>query len=306
MRKFQIQKRTRKRIEPCDKLSNHMFNYPTAEYEDIIKNRDKCECVEGVKKGKEIVTPYWLELVEGYVDLSPLNAFHREVLFNVISAYEQGFRVITLSTTLDSLTGGVEKRHVYKEQYATIREAFNKLAFIRIEIDLEPLLSAFPKYRKNYSGELKLIGTLLPCCFLEGEINGQKTLAIELLAESPLMKVAKLKNQLLTYDASPLAISGQYNTPQVITLKNYLLRRIKQIERGLNSSILFETIYEECGLADASDSVKQNARKEIVDILKSFKAAGVIQNYEIERAGRAYRSIKIMTNSPRRLPQKRP
>ena len=303
MKKLQIQQRMRKRIVPCDKLSSHMFNYPPTEYAEILEHRDQCDCHED-EEGK-IITPYWLELVEGYVDLSPLNAFDREVLFFAISAYEQGFRVITFKTALHNLSGG-NQRYIRKEQYAAIKQAFDKLAFTRIEIDLAPLFKAYPKYQRNYSGELKLIGTLLPCQFLEGEINGQKTLAIELLAESPLMRVAKTKKQILTYDASSLTIAGQNNTPHVITIKNYLLRRIKLIDRGLNSSILFKTLYENCGLANASDSVKQNTRKEIIDILNSFKAEGVIQNFDFERQGRAYRSIKIMTNSPRRFSKKHP
>lgn len=297
-KKFQIRQRMKKLVVPCDKLSNHMFNYSADEYADILKYRDRCGCVEGVKKGKKIVTPYWLELVEGFEDKLPPDAFAREVLFHAISAYEQGIRIITISTTLDSLSGGEEKRNVYKEQYAAIRGAFDKLAFTRIVVDIEPLLKAYPKYRKNYDGELKLIGTLLPCRFLEGKINGQKTFVIELLGESPLMTVAKLKKQVLTYDATPLAIAGQKNTPQVMTVKNYLLRRINLMQsakrkKGLSPVILFETLYKQCGLADATDSIKRNVRKEIANILSSFKAENVIQNFHFERQGRAYRAIKM-------------
>ncbi|MBR0032036.1 MAG: hypothetical protein IJP61_07100 [Treponema sp.] len=304
-KKVQIQRRLKKHIVPCDKLSNHPFNYSTDEYADILEYRDQCGCVEIIKKGKKVVTPYWLELVEGYVDLSPLNAFHREVLFSVISAYEQGFRFITFRTALHNLTGGNQK-YIRKEQYTAIKQAIDKLGFTRIEIDLAPLFKAMPKYKDNYTGEARIVGTLLPCRYFNAEINGQKTLAIELLGESPLMTVAKLKKQILTYDTTPLAISGQNNTPQVITIKNYLLRRINLIERGLNSSILLDTIYAECGLANADKWQKQDSRKILVDVLKSLKADGVIQNFEFKRDGRAYRSIKIIIKSPRRLSQNSP
>lgn len=291
-KKFQIQRRMKKLVVPCDKLSNHMFNYSADEYADILEYRDKCSCVETVKKGKKVVTPYWLELVEGYENYLPPNAFDREVLFSAISAYEQGFRVITFSTTLHNLTGGNQTR-VRNEQYAAIRGAFDKLGFTRIEIDLAPLFKAMPKYKANYTGEARLVGILLPCRYFDAEINGQKTLAIELLGESPLMTVAKLKKQVITYDAEPLNIAEQNNTPTVITVKNFLLRRIKLIERGLNSFILLDTIYAECGLADATKRQRQEIRKAITDILSSFKADGVIKNFEFKKQGRAYRSIKI-------------
>lgn len=288
---FQIQRRIKKIVVPCDKLSNHMFNLQPDEFADIIEYRGECRCVETNKKGKKIVTPYWLELVE-YVDLSPLNSFHREVLFTAVSAYEQGFRVITFSTTLHNLTSGNQTR-LRRDQYEAIRGAFDKLGFTKIEIDLAPLFKAMPKYKTNYKGEARLVGTLLPCRYFDAEINGQKTLAIELLGESPLMTVAKLKKQVLSYDAEPLNVVGQNNTPTVITVKNWLLRRINLIERGLNSSILFETLYQNCGLADADRFKKRNARKEIETILNSFKADGVIKNFKFERKGRAYHSIKI-------------
>lgn len=290
---FQVQARAKKLVVPCDKLSKILFEYPADEYADILETHARCGCVEEKSKRKKVVTPFWLELVKGYEDKLPPDAFTREVLYHAISAYEQGFRVISISMTFDSMTGGSEKRNVYKEQYAAIREAFDKLAFTRIVIELAPLLKAFPKYAKNYCGEMTLSGVILPCRFLEGEINGQKTFVVEMLGESPLMTVAKLKKQVLTYDATPLAIDGQYNTPQIITLKNYLLRRIKLIARGMNNHIVFDTLYKQCGLADATRSVKQIARKEIAEILSSFKGEGVIKDFEFERQDNTYRAIII-------------
>ena len=290
---FQIQRRMKKRVVPCDKLGNHMFNIFADAYAFFLQSNTALKCVEAVKKGVEIITRYWLSLAEGYLNLSPLNSFDREVLFACISMFEQGIRVTTISTTLDALTGGSEKRHVYKEQYAAIKQAIDKLSCTRIKIDLAPLFKAMPKYRANYTGKEELVGMLLPCRYLEAEINGQETLTIEFLGESPLMTVAKLKKQVMTYDAAPLAVADQYNTPTVITVKNWLLRRIHSIKRGLNPSILLKTLYAECGLADADNRKKRNVRKVIADLLSSFKADGVIHDFEFKRQGRTYHSIKI-------------
>lgn len=302
LKKFQIQRRMNRLVAPCDKLSQIIFEFSADEYADILENHDQCGCVEGIKKGKKVVTPYWLELIEDYSDKLPPDAFTREVLFHAMNFYEQGFNFFTFSMALDSLTGGEEKRNIYNEQYAAIKRAIDKLGFTRIKIDLAPLFKAFPKYAANFKGDrdrAEIVGTILPMKYLETEINGQKTLAVKLLDESPLMTYAKLKKQLLTYDTSPLAISGQRNTPQVITVKNYLLRRINLMQsakrkKGLSPIILFETLYKNCGLTDASNSIKQNVRKEITDILSSFKADGVIKNFEFEKQDGAYRSIKII------------
>lgn len=281
---------------PCDKLSDHMFNYTPAQYKDIILNHENCDCIEGEDhKGKEVCTPYWLELSKDYVDLSPLTPFDREVLFHAISAFEQGFRVISISMTLDSLTGGEEKRNVRKNQYEAIKASIHKLMKTVITIDLEPLLKAFPKYRKRYIGKAELTSSLLPCRYLDAEINGQKTLAVELFEESPLMTVAKLKKQVLTYDNEPLAIPNQNHTPQVIAIDNYLLRRVHLIKRGMNPSILLETVYRYCGIENATKWQKQDARKIIDDTLNHFKAEGIIKNFTWKKQEGEYRSIAIET-----------
>ena len=297
-KKFQIKGRLDKMIVPIDKLANDIFRYTPDEYKDIVINHAPCGCLEGEdRNGKQVETPYWLELAKDYVDLSPLTPFHREVLFAAISAYEQGYRVLTFKMALNALTG-TDKSRIWEEQYEAIREAIHKLMKTVITIDLKPLLTAFPKYKKRHTGKAELVSPLLPCRYLNVEINGQRALAVELFEESPLMTVAKIKKQLISYGTAPLVFPHQKNTENVIVLKNYLLRRIKLMKsaerkKGLNNSILFETLYEKCGFAKASKSEKQDAREIIIDILNHFKDSKVIENFEIEKFGCSYRSIII-------------
>ena len=65
-------------------------------------------------------------------------------------------------------------------------------------------------------------------------------------------------------------------------------------KRGLNSSILFDSLYKECGIKDASRSTKQNARKVIFDTLDAFRSEGVIKSYDVERERNKYRALKIL------------
>lgn len=296
---IQVQSKVKRIIAPCDKLSQVVFDLTAEEFTDLVDKNTNFEIVEGKKKGKEVITPFCLALLKDYKDKLPPDAFTREVFIYAASAFEQGFNAVSISMTFDAMTGGEEKFRVYKEQHDAIVEAFKKLDAIRISVDLEATFKAFPKYGKNYTGKFRISGSLLPCKFIETKINGQTTTVIKILDESPLMTVAKAKKQLVTYDITPLAIAGQHNTKQVVTIKNYLLRRIKLIKAdkrkvGLNNSILFETIYRQCGLADADDGKKRDARKEIFETLDAFKAEGVFQDFEIERENGAYRAIKIL------------
>lgn len=295
-KKFQIQRRLTKMIAPCDKLSSHPFDYPADEYATIINDHEECGCIEGVdKKNNEVCTPYWLSLVDDYLDTKPLTPFHREVLFGSISAYEQGYRVLAYSITLNTLTGGKNEFHI--KQFEALKTAFEKLMYTGIKVDLAPLLNAYPNYRKRHVGKAILQGLLLPAKIIDAEINGQRTLAIELLGESPLMTIAKLKKQLITYDLAPLAVPNQRQTPTVITLDNYLLRRIHLIKRGVNPSIMLETIYKNCGLENATRKQKFDARKVINETLNHFKSEGVIENFTWVKENGSYRSITIDTKT---------
>lgn len=301
MVKKQIQTRMKKLIVPLDKLSNDLFKLPAEFYAKIL-NGEPMRIKERFKdNGRGVFTEYWLKLAEGFLDKSPLEPFHREVLFAFLSAYEQGYDTVTFKMTLNALTG-TNKSRMYKNQFEALNEAVKKLQSIRITIDATMLFEAEPKYKARYGrGSAKLTGYLLPCEIVEAEVNGrEKTHAVKLLGESPLMRLAKAKAQLVSYDNAPLAISGQNNTPLVIVIKNWLLRRIhttksERRKRGLNPSILFSTLYVECGIKD-KPLERKRGREIIFETLDAFKAEGVIEDYSVEREGNNYRSIRLKTH----------
>ena len=291
MKKAQIQNRMTKLHVPCDKLSRLPFIFTAEQFADIITNNRRLGCLEDDEK---TVTPYWLAQCAECANLKPLDAFHREVLFVLISEYEQGYTNVSIRMTLNAMTGD-EKSRVYKEQFEAIESAVRTLQNTNITVDLSALFKSMPNYRKNCKGSARLSGYLLPCHIVDTELNGQKTISIELIAESPLMTVAKIKNQRFTYDTAPLKIPNQNNTPRTITIKNWLLRRVMlSKKRKLSKKILFKSFYEDCGLKDATRSAKQHARNFFFDTLDAFKAEGTINGYDIERGtNNAYRSITI-------------
>ena len=318
-RRQQVQERIKELKIPVDKLSCCLWDHTDAEFADIVNNRRQCGCLEGLVKGKQVVTPYFLSLIEDYADLSALNPWHREILFHAINLYANGYNLITISMTYDSMTGGAENRHLQQNtaRFEAIKAAIKKLAFTGIRIDLEPLIANYPKYRANYKrycpkdsakkGKAELMGTLLPAQILDEEsaVNGQKTFAVKILGDSPLMILARIKQQIMHYNTEPLAIDGQKGTVQVVVIKNYLLRRIELMkQRRMSRSIVFTTLYKECGLGDAEKWQKQDARKVVEETLEAFKAAGVIKDFQIERKAGKYRAIKITLEQSLPAPKK--
>lgn len=284
------QDNVQKMIVPCDKLSQIIWNWEAEEFAEIICERLKNECVEGKDKfGNEIVTPYWLGNAGDYADLSPLTAFQREILFFIISQQAQGLRTITVTETSDGVTGDERGRSLYDEIY----DAFEKLANRWVKVDLTPLLKARPDYRKRYSGEWKLKSPLLPCRFLEHKDKNSRSVGIELLAESPLMIIAKMKRQVLTYDAEPLAIANQNHTERVTVINNWLLRNVELRKQGRldSNKILLKSFYEDIGLADGTKWQLQDAREIAAKFLNHLKEEKVIRGWSWEMDGTTYRAI---------------
>jgi len=292
---------TDKAIVPCDKLSNQMWTYTSDQFKFLLEHPDFwCKCREELKDkkgnllkgtdGKPLATPFQLSNDADYGNVSQLEPVHREILFAVISLYEQGCRRLKLTEAVEVMTGGVRTRTLFDEY----RDLFKKLACTWITVKLTPLFNACPKYSKNYKGKWTLRAPLLPCQFIEGEDKTSRTLVIELTAESPLMRVAKAKNQIMAYDTAPLAIPNQNHTTRVVVIKNWLLRRVELAKQGRwSSTIRVDSFYEECGLADGSKRQKQQARNLADKVLSHLKEQNVIRDFEWRKDGRAYDAIVL-------------
>lgn len=300
--KVQIQERPPRFVTaPCDKLSMQVFGWMAEEYADILVNGAACrEDKRGV-----VEVEYWLKLLEGYEDKLPPDARHREVLFACMELYEAGFKVVTPAMIVRHMTGS---DRAVMDWEGELKPIINKLMQTLIKIDLSPLEGLKPRrkgltYRKRfeepkYKDYRMITSPLLPARYKESSVNGQKSVAIEMLAESPLIMVADFKRQKITYDATPLVIPARRNTLRQTVIKRWLLRRIKLADpsrqKPLNSSILFTTLYSECGLTDADKWEKQDARGFVLALLEHFKREGVMRDFEIVKSGQVYRSIKII------------
>ena len=299
MKKVQFPSQLPRRVTaPCDKLSKKFFNLTENQYLVVLA---KGATYREDKKG-EVKVEYRLELLEGYEDKLPPDARHREVLFACIELYEAGFKVVTPAQIVRHMTGS-EQVNVWPE----LKPIIDKLMKTLVTINLEPLKKLNPRRKDSYSKRfkepkykkyLKITGTLLPAQYLESKVNGQETITIEMLTESPLMKVAEFKRQTVTYDKAPLKIPGKRDTLRQTVIKNCLLRRINLTapsrQKPMNRSIRFETLLTECGLADATKRQKQEARNAVIALLEHFKAEGVMRDFEIVKSGQVYRSITIM------------
>ena len=161
----------------------------------------------------------------------PLDQFDFDVLIVCISEYHAGNHFITPAIIYRGLTGKVNKgaeAEPSKDQLATIMHSLKKLMFLKIEIFMNELCE---KTNYNDGKKFHIVAPILPAEYTtETIINGKSSTVIHLLEESPIWRIACLKNhQVLSFDAEILDIPHQQNTRLNIMVKFYVLRRVLEI-----------------------------------------------------------------------------
>lgn len=310
-KKFQIQKRLKTITSPNDKLVKTLFNLPAADYAGIIKSGGRAKVTEKVIRGKKIQTYFWLKVIGvpegekiptrfevegiGTVNLSrPLDEFDRAIFDVCISAQAENFEGITVDSLFREMTGGKSNNtRPTPEEKSAILESIGKLMLTAITIDFsEPR----QKMKKYASAPARLVGTILPCKYLDGvKVNGKTTAIIQFLDESPLLTIARTKRQILSYPVALRCIANQNSTPLVTKINSYVIRRVNEIiqHKELYPTITFENVFKHCGLVEASKWQKQDARKIIFDIMENLKAQGVIRDLEKKKDGRVYYAVSF-------------
>lgn len=295
MNKLQLQCKLDVLKVPNDKLSQTVFDLSAEDYKDFERGEwiDIIENPRG-KLGKQVTTPFKLKYSGGFNDAKPLAILDRMIFSVCYSAYRKGWRGITVNQICHFLTHGANDENTQPTPALTdtITESVKRLMATTIEIDLSETAK-----KMNYPFKrTKIIAPLLPCKLETWEVNGQEVQLITFFDENPLAEIAEAKNQIMTVSAKLFDVAGIRNTPQVMTLKGYLVTRIsamKQHPKNLSNSITYADIYARIGAADAPKSSKQRIRAEILAIMESLKSEGIIRNFEVVKHGCAYHSIKI-------------
>ena len=81
---------------PNDKLTKRLFNHTPEEYLTLFEEGGELVEVKNFPKIGEIITPYWLELIEEYTDKTPLTMFARAILTACVSEWVIGNRYTTV------------------------------------------------------------------------------------------------------------------------------------------------------------------------------------------------------------------
>ena len=284
------------RIVPNCKLVKLTSSRDAEQYAALLDG-EKYSAVEkrNHKKFGKVVTKYQITNAEGYSNTDPLISADYDVLSVCISEIEEGNMATTPAIILRGLTGKVGEGGNAKlnaNQRAAILNSIEKLMSTIITIDATESNKAL-----GYNdGKAEIItDTILPCHYKTEKINGQivdDTIIFD--RQSPIFKFAAERNQIIRYDAELLDVPNQNNTPLVIRLKNYSLRRVLEcIKHKMTPTLTLDDIFKKCRITDKPNVIKLRAREYLEEFFKHLQNKGVIKSFEWTKKGDKFHAVKF-------------
>lgn len=271
------------RVEPNDKLSKYIFNLDN----DVINAR--ClSIVENRNRGSPNKITTLVTFTSDY--LEKLDSFDREVAMACFSIYTVG-NAYTTDEQIYRVMIGNPKARLRNSERTNIENSLIRLMSTVARIDLSGLQQMGYKTTKS-----EIVSAVLPVQFVTNvKVNNSYRTVIKFLNEPPLITVAKIKNnQFITYKMA-LANVGGRNSPELIAIKNYVLRRIQEckLHPQLTRTVTFKDIFEKNGLSTKNKVEKKRYRDFLVRCFDDWKFLGLISNYEMRKKGSAYHGISF-------------
>lgn len=284
------------RVVPNVKLIKNISKLSAESYRDIL-NGGNGGIIEkrNHKKFGDVISTYKITNADGYDDESPLTEMDAAVLSACISEQKVGNEDTTTAIILRALTGKVGESGDHKlrvNQREAILHSVTKLMQTIIDIDLSEANKAL-NYNNGKPQQLR--APILPCEFVTIEINGQPVNdVIHFYRESPIMTIAEQRNQILRYDTKLLDVPGQNNTPLVIVLKNYVMRRIAEIKlHDMPPTLTFDDIFKRARISDANKHVKFDARNTVEKFFAHLQEEAAVKNFELVKKGNQIHAVKF-------------
>lgn len=292
-------KQVKKRTDPNDKINKRLFNM-----NDDQHNADKLFICEKIFKNKfngntaseEILTPISLDYskyMEKIMAEKPrFNAFDREVCFACIAEQTAGNKFTTVDAIYRNMTGDTQRRRPTEQMIERIKDSLSKLTFSEVVIDLTEVCI---KYGFRKPGSVVILhSAIVPGQYTVDKVNGQTSIVVEFYKPSPLFAAAEIKNyQILTYDKKLLNVPIR-NTPDIITVKAYILRRVLEIiAHNMIPTITFDDVFEKNNLSLVEPKQKMRLRNNICKMFDFWIKEKLITSYKVNKDGHLPISISF-------------
>lgn len=287
---------------PNDRFAKVLFNLTDSSFRDMTEGNNTHNLVEirNHRKFGKIVSPYKIFADENAAlsVSAPADQIDFAVLCVCISEWQAGNRHTTPAVIYRGLTGKVKKGTDAMpgvDQFAAIMNSINKLMSLRVDISMKDYCESLGC---NKGETFQLVANLLPCEYASRTtVNGKNSTVIHFLDESPVWKIARLKNhQTLSFPIELLDVPNQNNTPLNIAVKHYALRRVIESiahNKQLAPIITFADVFKKCRLENISRVKKQAVRETICDLFRHLIQCEIIRSFTLNKKSNAFYSVSF-------------
>lgn len=279
------------RVEINDKLAKIVFSksLTAGKNYNIVEKKNHLTGNAKHKSSAPLKTKFNISNDNGDEIIS-LSEFDRAVLSVCISEQKKGNLYTTTNIIFRSLVGKVGEVGIVPRpnQKQAIDNSIITLMGDIIDFENAGISLAEMGYIDDPKDFNLQKSSILPAQQLNCRINGQPVKdVLFFIAQSPLLAYAEPKNQFVRYPADLLDVPDQNNTPLIIMLKTYVIRRIAEIKlhKQMSPTITFDDVFKKCGLIDANKYKKEDARKAIFQLFQHLKDQKYITDYDILKRG---------------------
>ena len=289
-------------VEPNDKVVKDLFLFGSKSYQKALTGTNyRVKEKKTTKKRDAVFSTIAIQNAEGYEDDSPLDEFDRAVLGVIISEYLAGNRYTTVNIIFRALIGKIGKACKgiipHKNQQDAIAHSVMKLMGTVVDFSSVTESLQEMKYTDKDGNEVILkADNLLSASLLDAKINGQVMEGIIFFKDnSPLFDIADAKCQVIRYPHELLNVPNQNNTPRIISIKKYVMRRICEIKlhKQLTHTITFDDVFTHCRMTNSPREVKRDARNAIIKLFEHLQAQKFISSFEPVQQRGKFLSVKF-------------
>ena len=276
----------------------------------LLNKVNELSDIEGVIEDKRSKAKSYLSIEAPNNDL---NLFDVCIFLAAIAQQQAGNECTTAAILYRTLGGN--PTNLSSKQREKILKSIEKLIFTKFKYGfIDDVLKSKSKWKIDKEFEengYSYVGALLPAEIVAEKINSNLTRdAIRFLDESPIFKIAKMKNQLAKFDAELLDVPKLSCTETSTRLKIELLdtvsrlrridKRNKKSRKGNKSDkvkkylqLSLKNLYENCGLSQEKNR-QCEYRKMLEKILNHFKNCGFIKAWQFAKTGNNFTHINFL------------
>lgn len=258
---------------PTDKVNCHLWGNLRIGKQTILKAESDRDRARG--KRADIIAMLNFEELDGIKISRPLTIYDKRVFIAVANLVNEGQYIITPTQIYRAMGNTAKPSQTDKEK---IIESLSVLVRARVFIDntTEAKLYGYDRIKGDFA--------LLKADIVTAFVDGQLTEGALEIAEFPKLFQFSIDRGQITTVPIKLLESPISKTKANLTLEDYLIRRISQMNnpnKKVPNKILLSTLYEQCGIKDRMQKSRL-VNDKLPKLLDHYVKTGYIKSYTLD------------------------